>query len=183
MSKAFDNFHLLTSKQRAFILNNDDILVDLVKTNLKEYRFKHSLGVAKLAKELAYYHHVDPHKAYIAGLFHDVTKEFSEEENDEILKYYDKDKLSYPYKVKHSFTAKYYLKEKLHFHDSDILDAIYNHTICNSNSKLSLILYIADKREESREINDDVVPVAKKDLKKAYQMLRESFIRKSIKEE
>lgn len=175
MSKQIDDFYKLDSKTRKFILNNEEVLADLVKTNLSNERFIHTLGVAKLAKELAYYHHVDPSVAYITGLFHDLTKELSLDEQNKILKYYDREKLDYPEKVKHSFTCKYYLKEKLHIHNSDILNAVYNHTMCNSNDKLSLIVYIADKREENRHIDDEVVEVAKKDLKKAKNLLIEKW--------
>lgn len=171
MSEAIDNFHLLTSKQRRFILNNDELLIDLVKTNLSYERFKHTLGVADLASKLATYHHVDSHTAWLAGLFHDLAKELSEEEMNEYLKYYDKDKIDEPFKVKHSHVCKYYLKEKLHINNSDILNAVYNHTVIKSNDKLSMILYIADKRDVTREINDEVVDVAKKDLKKAIGIL------------
>ena len=180
MSQQFDNFYLLSSKQRKFILNNDEILTDLLKTNLSEKRFVHSLGVAKLAKELASFHNVDLHKAYIAGLLHDVAKELSAEESDLYLKYYDFEKLSCPAKVKHSYVGKYYLKDKLNFNDKDILNAIYNHTVCASFDKLSLIVYIADKREENRHIDDEVVGVAKKDLKKAYFILRRKFEEKNV---
>ena len=179
MSKQFDNFHLLSSKQRKFILNNDEVLTDLLKTNLSEKRFVHSLGVAKLAKELAFFHNVNTHKAYIAGLLHDVAKELTSEETDLYLKYYDNEKLTYPTKVKHSYVGKYYLMDKLNFHDKDILNAIYNHTICDSYDKLSLIVYIADKREENRHIDDEVVDVAKIDLKKAYKILRKKFEEKN----
>ena len=53
MSKQIDDFHLLKSKDRKFILNNYEILADLVHTNLSDERFNHTLGVAKLAKELS----------------------------------------------------------------------------------------------------------------------------------
>lgn len=175
MSQQIDNFHLLTSKQRKFILNNDDVLIDLVKTNLSEFRFKHTLGVAKMAKDLAFYHNIDPHKAYIAGLFHDIAKELDDNELDDYLRYYDPDLLDMPIKVKHSFVGKYYLKDKLNYHDKDVLNAIYNHTILKSNDKLSLILYIADKREENRHIDDEVYDVAKKDLKKAVYLIRKKW--------
>lgn len=175
MSTAIDNFHLLSSKQRRYILNDDEVLIDLVKTNLSNHRFKHSLGVAKLSKELAKYHNVDEHKAYVAGLLHDIAKELTDEQLDDYLKYYEPELLNEPIKVKHSFVAKYYLKEKLHIHDSDILNAIYNHTKLKSNDKLSMILYVADKREENRGYDDEVVDVAKKDLKKAISILVEKW--------
>lgn len=175
MSKAIDDFHLLTSKQKRYLLNDNDVLIDLVKGNMSEKRFNHSLGVAKLAKELAKYHHVNEQKAFIAGLLHDLAKEIPLEESNLYLKYFDGDKLNEPDKVKHSHVAKYYIKERLHFHDKDILNAIYNHTILKSNDKLSLILYIADKREENRKIDDEIVDVAKKDLKKAVNLLIEKW--------
>lgn len=172
MSKAFDDFHLLSSKERAFILNDDQVLEDLVKTNLKESRFLHSLSVAKTCAELAVANGVDVNKAYRAGLLHDVTKYLSEEEQDLYLKCYDPDKLHMPAGVKHSYTAVYYLKEKLNYHDSDILNAIYNHTICESSDKLSMILYIADKREPLRQINDGILDRAFYDLKGAFKELQ-----------
>ncbi len=174
MKNTIDNFRLLNSKQRSFILNDDQLLSDLVRTNMSEKRFRHSLGVAKLAMELAIKHHVNIHQAYLAGLLHDISKEFPEQWQDEYLKYYDKDKLNAPEGVKHSYTAKYYLKEKLGFNDKDVLNAIYNHTICESNAKLAKIIYIADKREEGRHIDDDIVEMAFIDLDKAFHKLEEN---------
>ena len=55
--------------------------------------------------------------------------------------------------------------------DSDILNAIYNHTICRSRDKLSLILYIAAQREPLRKIDDDILKIAYADLYKAFEKL------------
>ena len=177
----FDDFMSYDSKLRRQILNDPELIKIMVRKNLNEKRYNHSLSVAKLAKELALCHHVDPDKAYMAGLLHDCTKYFDESLHDSYLKYYDPDKLSYPESCKHSFSAKYYLKEKLNFHDKDILNAIYNHTICFSNDKLSIILYIADKREPFRKIEDNTVELAKKDLYKAMKQL-EWDVEKYLKE-
>lgn len=145
---------------------------NLIKERLSEKRYKHSLGVAKLSKELASYHGVDTEKAYLAGLLHDVTKELKEEEQDAILsKHNDLDKLNIKPSIKHSYTSKYYLMDELGINDNDILDAVYNHTICKSDKPLSKIIYIADKREENRHIDDNIVETAKKDLDKAFNDL------------
>ncbi len=167
----FDDFMTYDHKLRKRILNDPELLKIMVRKNIKEKRYLHSLSVADLAKELAAIHHVDPEKAYIAGLLHDVTKYFSEEEHDSYLRFYDPEKLNDPESCKHSFSAKYFLKEKLNLHDKDILNAIYNHTICFSRDALSVILYIADKREPLRGIDDDVVKIAKEDLHKAFEKL------------
>ncbi len=167
----FDSFMSLPHKARKKILNDPELLKALVKKNLKESRYLHSLSVASMARELARYHHVDERKAYIAGLLHDCTKYLSNEEHDSYLIYYDPEKTAYPESAKHSYSAKFYLKEKLNFHDKDILNAIYNHTICRSRDRLSVILYIADKREPLRGIDDGIGELAKKDLFGAYAKL------------
>ena len=167
----FDNFMSLPSKDRRYILNDLDSLKVLIKKNMSEKRYKHSLSVADLCLNLAYHHHVDPLKAYKAGLLHDVCKDIDHDDINEYLKYYDPDKLNGLYGAYHSWVAKYYLKEKLNYHDKDILNAIYNHTVCESKDKLSLILYIADKREPLRNIDDGILDLAYTDLYKAYDLL------------
>lgn len=167
----FDDYMSYDSKLRKKIINDPELLKIMIKKNLKPSRYDHSISVGETARMLAKIHHVDENKAYIAGILHDCTKYLTNEEHDEYLRYYDSDKLDCPESIKHSFSAKYYLKEKLNFHDSDILNAIYNHTICNSRDKLSLIIYIADKREPLRNIDDNILEIAKKDLYKAYELL------------
>ena len=170
----FDNFYSFDSKTRKEYINDVDVLKNMVKQNVSEHRYNHSIGVADICKKLAIIHRVNPDKAYIAGLLHDCCK-FPDSDSsgvlEEYLKYYEPEKLNGIYGAYHSWVAKYYLKEKLNFHDSDILNAIYNHTICQSRDKLSLILYIADKREPGRNINDNILEIAKKDLYKAYDLL------------
>ncbi|MBR4471207.1 MAG: bis(5'-nucleosyl)-tetraphosphatase (symmetrical) YqeK [Erysipelotrichaceae bacterium] len=170
----FDDFMSYPSRRRKEIINDPESLKIMIRKNMKESRYQHSLSVANVCEELARYHHVDPRKAYLAGLLHDVCK-FADERtngiNEGYLKYYDPGKLNGINGAYHSWAALYYLKEKLNFHDSDILNAIYNHTICISRDKLSMILYIADKREPLRGVEDDILDIAKKDLKKAFELL------------
>ena len=111
----FDNFMSLDHKLRKKIINDPSLLSIMVKKAIKEKRYLHSLSVAEVARDLAKFHHVDPKKAYIAGLLHDVTKYFSEQQHDEYLKFYDPEKLSYPESCKHSFSAKYFLISSLCF--------------------------------------------------------------------
>ena len=172
----FDNFYSLDSKTRKEYINNPEVLKQLVKNNVSDHRYLHCLSVAEVCKKLAIKHSVNPNKAYVAGLLHDCCK-FPDEETsniqEEYLKYYDPEKLNGMKKIYHSWVAKYYLKEKLNFHDKDILNAIYNHTVCNSKDKLSIILYIADKREPLRNIDDNILDIAEKDLYRAYDLLKE----------
>lgn len=170
----FDNFLSLPLIEQQQILNDFSLLKQLVKKNISEHRYVHSLSVADVCKHLASFHNVDENKAYLTGLLHDACK-FKDDKKyllSEYLEKYDKDKLKLPSGTYHSFVAKYYLKEKLNFNDEEVLNAIYNHTILNSNDKLSLIVYIADKREPTRGINDDVLKIAESDLNKAYEILK-----------
>ena len=167
----FDNFMSLPSKDRRYILNDLESLKVLIKKNMSEKRYKHSLSVAEVCLNLALHHHVDPLKAYKAGLLHDVCKDLDHDILNDYLKYYDPDKLNNIYGAYHAWVGKYYLKEKTNYHDSDILNAIYNHTICISRDKLSMILYIADKREPLRNIDDDILQLAYTDLNKAFNKL------------
>ena len=185
---SFDDFMSLDHKLRKKILNDPELLKPLIAKNMKASRYKHSLSVAQVCKDLAKKHHVDPDKAYMAGLLHDVCKFPNDEESKELeeyLRYYDPDKLNGAKGIYHSWVAPYYLREKTNFHDRDILNAIYNHTICNSRDKLSMILYIADKREPLRGIDDDILKIAEKDLKKAFEMLNKDVERyiKEVKNE
>ena len=157
---------------------NIEELEQLAKSMLSEKRYKHTLGVAKLAKELASYNDVDTEKAYVAGLLHDITKEKDEAWHDDMLKKHnDLVKIKAPYKIKHSYTAKYFVMDYLNITDPEILDAMYNHTICMSDSKLAKIIYIADKREENRKIDSKEAEIAKYDLDKAYKLVFDDVTR------
>ena len=50
-----------------------------LKNILSEKRFKHSVNVAHMAERLAVRYNVDPNKAKISGLLHDICKEKPEE--------------------------------------------------------------------------------------------------------
>ena len=177
----FDSFMSLPSKDRKRILDDVELLKTLVKHNMSKSRYQHSLNVADVCEKLASKHHVDIRKAYLAGLLHDICKDIDKNELDSYLRYYDPAKLNNIYGAYHSWVGPYYLKEKLNFHDKDILNAIYNHTICSSRDKLSLILYIADKREPLRNVNDDILQIAEKDLYEAYNKLKKD-VERYIKE-
>lgn len=147
---------------------------EIVKNTLSEYRYLHSLAVADLASNLAKAHGINEDKAYLAGLLHDLTKEKIESFHDELfIKYQDLDKLQESVKVKHSHSCPYFLYETYKIQDRELLEAIYNHTICNSELSLSKIIYIADKREARRNIKDDVVEIALKDLDAGYKHCKE----------
>lgn len=185
---SFDNFKDLSKEEQEMIFSNFSYLRQLVKKNLNEHRYAHSLSVAKTAFEIAKYNNVDPNRAYLAGLLHDVCK-FPDSDTSGVLeaylKKYEPSKLNGIVGAYHSWVAPYYLKEKTGYDDKEILSAIYNHTILEEVNPLNLIIYIADKREPLRNINDGILDLAKKDLSKAYMQLKgdvEEYLKSNGKE-
>ncbi len=152
-------------------MNFENILNHL-KENLSEYRFKHTIGVAETAKELALQYKFDSEKAYLAGLLHDCAKEVVLEDMQKIVSkhsiYIDKitfESTALLHGVAGACTAK-----ELYNIDDEIYDAICYHTTGKANmSLLTKIVYIADYIEPMRcfEGVEDIRNLAFSDLDKA----------------
>ena len=148
-----------------------------IRNLMSEYRFNHTLRVAKTAMQIA--RAVAPKKvkkAYIAGMYHDVAKEFNETTILSMVKNYDK-KLYPAVHTLHGICSAMYIKDNFYINDEEILDAIRNHVIPQMEcSTLSMILYCADKLEPGRTVNDvknrrKKLSIVKKDLKKGFKLL------------
>ena len=127
-----------------------------LKNKLSEYRYIHSLNVARLAKSLAKRYGVDEEKAYLAGLVHDIAKEFTDKENAYYIKKYRlksnllKEKYKY---LLHGIIGSLYLKDKYGL-DDEICNAVMVHTIGDENmTMLDKILFVADKTEPNKNFN------------------------------
>ena len=130
------------------------------KAELKPSRYIHSLGVADVAKDLAYiYGYFDPKKAYLTGLIHDCGKPYA-------------DDLSHA-GVGADIAASQYMIE-----DEEILSAIRSHTIGKVNmSLLEKIIFIADFIEPSRHDFPELASIratAYEDIDKAVFMALKS---------
>lgn len=125
-----------------------------LKENLKESRYKHTLGVCETAVQLAELNGVSVEKAEIASLAHDVAKNLSKEEmmniineNNIELSNVEKENIN----LWHSIISPIVSKEKLGITDEDILDAVRWHTTGKEDmSVLTKIIYIADMIEPGR---------------------------------
>ena len=159
-------------------INENGLYAENHITNLmSEYRFNHTLRVAKTAMQMT--RAVAPKKvkkAYIAGMYHDVAKEFNETTILSMVKNYDK-KLYPTVHTLHGISSAMYIKDNFYINDEEILDAIRNHVIPPMEcSTLSMILYCADKLEPGRTVNDvknrrKKLSIVKKDLKKGFKLL------------
>ena len=120
---------------------------DLAKATLSPKRYQHSVAVADCAAKLAERFGINIEKARLAGLAHDITREFTHEEQERYAKLYhvfeagDEQWLE----VLHGRTAPFFIQEKLNFYDEEVASAVCKHTICgNQMSSLDKIIYIAD---------------------------------------
>lgn len=115
---------------------------------LSKFRYEHSVRVAEEAKELACRYHFDEDKAYIAGLVHDIAREFNFQENQQwIVKY----ELSLEWLLEenrdivHAEIGALVVK-KWYGLDDDICQAVRYHTIGHvPMNLLEKIVFIADK--------------------------------------
>lgn len=152
--------------------------IKTIKKDLKELltpkRYEHSLRVAEESKNLAKTYQYDEKKAYIAGLIHDIAKNFTEEESKVWIEKYKlpKELLEEKYKnIKHADIGAVVAKEKYHLED-DICKAIKYHTIGNKDmDALAKIVFLADK------IARNNLPKELQEVKElAYQNLNKALL-------
>ncbi|SHE65727.1 bis(5'-nucleosyl)-tetraphosphatase (symmetrical) YqeK [Clostridium fallax] len=126
-----------------------------LKENLKENRYKHTLGVIETAKKLAIINNEDEKKAEIAALIHDCAKNFTIEKSLQILKEenieVDEICKESP-QLLHGIVGAIVGEKIFGIKDKGILNAVKYHTTGNINmTTLEKIIYIADYIEPSRD--------------------------------
>lgn len=128
-------------------------LIENVKLQMKESRFKHVLRVEKAALNLAEKNQVKLEKASIAALTHDYAKEFNDEKMIKMIKEENLDSNMIPFgnNIWHGPCGAYIVRKELGVTDEEILNAIRNHTTgAPKMSLLEQIIYVADYIEENR---------------------------------
>ena len=152
---------------------NLDKYKEIIKNNMGEYRFNHSVNVSHEAGILAEIYGADVDKAKLAGMIHDATKEFSPEyqlqiigESGIIL-----DNIELVNKnLLHAISGCAYAESVLGITDTDILNAIRYHTTGRANmSILEKVIYMADFTSAERKFEGvgELRQVARQDLDKA----------------
>ena len=155
------------------MIDLEKIKLDL-KNRLSDYRYGHSVRVAEEAKKLASYYKINENNAYLAGLLHDIAKEFSIIENKNwITKYHLSEDLLNDKNLKtcHAEIGAVVAKE-LYGVSDDISQTIKYHTIGNVNmTMLDKIVFIADKIESGKSY-----PGIDEERILAYQDIDEALI-------
>ena len=134
-----------------------DKIKALLSVRLDEYRYVHSLGVARAAKELAKRYGEDEERAYFAGLVHDITKNTPYEEQLQIIEnggiiLNSEEKNNK--KLLHAISGSEFLRQELSVTDEEIISAVRYHTTGKSDmTVLEKIIYIADFISAERSFN------------------------------
>ena len=127
-----------------------------IKENLKESRYRHSLGVEVMAVRLAEIYGADAEKAAFAGRYHDIAKCFDAATMDTYIRRYGLDErfLGNP-AIAHSKVGAELLRNEFEVTDTDILDAVRYHTTARKGmSLLEEIVFTADVVEDNRTYPD-----------------------------
>ena len=138
-------------------LDNVTYVQDWIKQRVSAKRFAHTAGVANTAKKLAERFSNDPsfiYKAELAGWLHDACKEMKDKDLIEQAKKYGlilevvEEENGH---LLHGPVAAQLVKHEFGLQDTDILNAITEHTLGAVNmSLLSKIVFLADAIEPNR---------------------------------
>ena len=138
----------------AFIRNIENSSLQM----MDPYRFIHSRNVALHSADLAGRFGLDADSAYLAGITHDICKEFDSNSMTEYalkdggtLSALERDKPS----LLHGRAAAMFIQEKFGINDEAVIEAVRLHTTGGPDmGPLAKIVYIADKIEMARTTVD-----------------------------
>ena len=131
-------------------------LEEFIQANLKESRYRHSMGVEEMAVRLARLHGADSEKAAFAGRYHDLAKNFDEETMDAYIRKYGlPEYLIGNNALAHSKVGAAILENEFGVTDREILDSVRYHTTARKDmTLLDEVIFVADVVEDNRTYSD-----------------------------
>lgn len=143
-----------------------------------EHRFEHTLGVTYTATALAMRYDCDLHSAEVAGLLHDCAKCMDNAKKIQICEKHNIPVTDIERKnpsLLHAKAGSFIAMDTYGITDTDIINAILNHTTGRPNmSLLEKIIYVADYIEPNRTKAPNLSEIRKlafSDLNKALLMI------------
>ncbi len=124
----------------------------------QRHRFAHVLGVARMGEQLARAHGVDPQRARVAGILHDLARLYPAErllrECAERGMPIDAFERAHPI-VLHARLGAELARERFGVDDESVLSAIRKHTVADAVMRpLDVVVYLADALEPGRDFAD-----------------------------
>lgn len=162
-------------------------IIEYLKNNLKESRFKHSLSVRDTAVKLAEKYNADVEKARLAGLVHDCAKNVEPNEIINICTeagYNLNEVETFNPGIAHGLAGSVIAKNKMGIMDADVLSAVRFHTTGKKDmTLLEKIIYIADYVEPLRDFPgvDELRKTVNKNLDEAMLLSFDQTIKYVIK--
>lgn len=146
--------------------------LNIVKEQLTEKRYIHTVGVLHTAVKLAKIYDADEHRVQLAAIFHDYAKfrpiaEMRKIVQDEQM---DDRLLTYGNELLHAPVGAYLVKKEVGIDDEEVLNGIRYHTTGRLNMTiLEKIVFISDYIEPNRQFPgvEEVRDIALQDLNKA----------------
>ncbi len=152
------------------------------EAHVKAKRYQHSVRVAELCARMCRQYGLDARKGYLAGIGHDMCKDFSDQELLELAGRDGQEIIDFDRKkpaLLHGRAAAVMLKEHFKVYDPEILEAVANHTsgiigMCD----LTKCLFLADKIEPGRpqstvEYRENLLAMSLDDM--LYSVLEENY--------
>lgn len=134
---------------------NEEYLMQNLSLTMSEKLLRHAQGVADTAEKLAKKYGADPFKARIAGLLHDIARDFDDNEMLQRAKKYNLAVSEYGFAMPlllHGPVGAVMAREDYGITDQEILNAIALHTIGSEYmSQLDKIIFVSDKIEPNRK--------------------------------
>lgn len=167
-------------------------IFDYLFHHIDSKRFEHSVNVANLAVKLAKIYSVDMFNAQIAGLLHDCAKYITIDDLHILIKKNNIKNLNkeltltfdYIPNLIHSFAGAIIASSKFKIQNSDILNAIKNHTQGRINmSYLEKIIFVSDFLSYERKFKDIFLlrKLAKKNLNTCFLFILKIKLQNVIK--
>lgn len=126
-----------------------------IEREMEPVMLAHVQATATLARELAEIHGVDPERAELVALIHDIADHYSERELLALAEQYEIEvsltEARVP-KLLHGPVGAEILRHDWGFEDEEILDAVRHHVSGHRfMSRIGKVLFVADKLEPSRD--------------------------------
>lgn len=146
--------------------------LEVVKDQLTEHRYQHTIGVMNTAIELAKRFGVNEKKAELAAIFHDYAKFRQKDEMKKIIieQKLPEELLRYNSELWHAPVGAYLVQTEVGITDIEIINAIKFHTSGRENmTSLEKVIYVADYIEPGRRFPgvEEVREIAKQNLNDA----------------
>jgi len=156
--------------------------LEIVKEQLTDHRYQHTIGVLETALQLASKYGADEKKTELAAIFHDYAKFRSKEEMKQIIiqEKMPEELLDYNSELWHAPVGAFLVEKEVGITDSDVIEAIRYHTSGRPEmTVLEKIIYVADYIEPGRVFPgvDEVRELANQDLDQALlQSIQNSIV-------